>query len=87
MVEWAKPLAPKGANVHCFSFFRGPETEAHFAVDEKSDEKRSTGVRELCVPSLNLSDDLACVAMTIEDGNQFTTYVRLFRKPGEQEEP
>ena len=87
VVEWAAPLAPEGANIHCFSFFRGPETEAHLIPRDPLNHSRPAGERELCVPSLNLADDLACVALTVEDGNQFTTYVRLFLKPEEKEEP
>lgn len=68
---------------------RMPGTRLHAASDIGKATATGTATLGLdlphafCIPSARLTTELACAAFTLQDGNRFTTYVRLFPEPVE----
>lgn len=86
ITDLAQPLLAPGGCVHTFTFYRAPEIpDETIRENIKRNRSATAGDSIVCVPNTKLSEDLACVGFTLQDGNHFTTYVRLFPKPPTQD--
>ncbi|MEZ5328513.1 MAG: hypothetical protein R3F19_26010 [Verrucomicrobiales bacterium] len=84
IVRLAKSIGPDTVAAHVATYFPDAFQSLRYSpsgYDKILDNYRFTGNPAVCIPCTLLTEDLACAAFTIQDGNRFTTYVRLFPKP------
>ena len=74
VAEFAQQLSTENVQVHASAYIP-------FLPDHGGDQFFAIGEGEICVPCTRLTADMACAAVTLQEGNHFTTYLRLIPRP------